>query len=66
MSPEVLHSWAEDAQKEIQALRDAASNALKLARNGRYTAAELMDTAKAFDDLEYLLANNQAQPPKVG
>jgi len=40
-------------------LRSAAKRALKLARNGRYSAAELIDVANAFDDLDSILANSQ-------
>lgn len=47
------------AKLEIESLREAASDALKRARNGRYTAAELMDVAKSFDALESLLANDK-------
>jgi len=48
---------------ENAALRSAAADVLKRARNGRYTAAELMDVAKSFDALESLLANTCDLPP---
>lgn len=58
---EILRDIVDDLQTdraENLKLRRAAKTALKLARNGRYSAAELIDVANAFDDLESLLANS--------
>jgi hypothetical protein len=58
---DILRDIVDDLQTdraENMRLRPAAKRALKLARNGRYSAAELIDVANAFDDLESILAND--------
>ena len=50
----------QELEAENKLIRDAAATALKLARNGRYAAAELMDVARSFDALDSILANARA------
>ena len=41
-----------DLEKEIDRIKQLSSDALRLARNGRYCAEDLVSVCKAFDTLE--------------
>jgi hypothetical protein len=58
----VQSEFARTLERELGQLRVAASDALKHARNGRYSAVNVTDAAEAFDALDRILANVTAPP----